>query len=98
MPPPTERPATNVPTETATMPPPTERPATSVPTETATRQPQEPTATQKPQEATATRNPEAATNTPAPVAAPTFLDVGSDEWVHGRADALVTIIEYADFQ
>ena len=82
---------------------PTVRPGASVPTKTTAavptsteRQPAA-TATGKTEEATATGEGPSVTDTPA-AAAPSFLEVGPDEWVHGPADAPVTIIEYADFQ
>ena len=82
---------------------PTVRPGASVSTKTAAPVPTstEPrpaaTATGKAEEATATQKGPSVTDTPAP-SAPSFLEVGPDEWVHGPADAPVTIIEYADFQ
>ena len=82
----TERPATSVPTETTA----------AAPTSTEETQPAA-TATRKPEEATPAQKPPSATDTPAPAVSP-FLEVGPDEWVHGPADAPVTIIEYADFQ
>ena len=73
---------------------PTVRPAASVPTKTTAPTA---TATRKSEEATATQKGPSVTDTPAPSAS-SFLEVGPDEWVHGPADAPVTIIEYGDFQ
>ena len=68
-------------------------------TATAT-QPPEPTETTEPPETTAKQDSEPATSTPesAEEDAFAFLQVGSEEWTRGPADAPVTIIEYADFQ
>jgi uncharacterized lipoprotein len=83
----TDRPAaeTSAPDETPTRPPATATEAS--PAATATEEPQPPT-----------QEPQSATDTPEPEDVFAFLQVGPDEWVHGPADAPVTIVEYVDFQ
>jgi hypothetical protein len=68
--------------------------ATTAPTLAPTVAP--PTATEPPP-STATQPPPPPTATPTP-SVPAFLEVRPDDWVHGPADAEVTIIEYSDYQ